>query len=326
MMGANGNFVISLDYELMWGVRDVRTEEDYGENILNVQTAFEKMLELFERFNIQVTAATVGFLFHKNSKDLLSHLPKKKPNYFDEKCSPYSAMANYLYNSMDDGLYFNAPLTKILINHKNVEIASHTYSHFYCLESNNGLETFIEDTKYMQQTAQTNGVHLRSIVFPRNQFTSKHIEICAEFGITSYRGNPNHWIYEPVPEHKQGVLRRIFRFLDSYTNITGHHCYGLNTIVGEQPHNIAASRFLRPYSKMLSRFEGIKLARIKKSMTYAAKNKLVYHLWWHPHNFGANQEENSKGLEVILQHYDALHKKYGFLSATMNELSNQLTK
>lgn len=32
-----GAFVISLDFELMWGVRDKRTIADYGRNILGVR-------------------------------------------------------------------------------------------------------------------------------------------------------------------------------------------------------------------------------------------------------------------------------------------------
>src|SRR5450631_2733915 len=34
-----GAFVISLDFELMWGVRDKRTIADYGRNILGVRRA-----------------------------------------------------------------------------------------------------------------------------------------------------------------------------------------------------------------------------------------------------------------------------------------------
>tara|TARA_R100000935_G_scaffold198_1_gene556 strand:+ start:11272 stop:12255 length:984 start_codon:yes stop_codon:yes gene_type:complete len=325
-MDLNGGFVISLDYELMWGVRDVQSEETYGENILNVQEAFEKMLKLFELYNTKVTVATVGFLFHKNKSELLANLPKTTPDYLDQKCSPYPDMQEYLVNCKDVAIYFNAPLTKKLVNHKNVEMASHTYSHFYCLESIGGIDAFVEDTVYIKETAAANGAHLKSIVFPRNQFTPRHIEVCAQFGISAYRGNPNHWIYRPVPENKQGIFRRMFRLLDSYINITGHHCYSLSNINTETPYNIAASRFLRPYSHTLSVLEELKLARIKKSMTYAAKNKQIYHLWWHPHNFGANLSENLDGLKTILQHYSMLHKKYGFTSVTMNDLSNQLTK
>lgn len=60
-------------------------------------------------------------------------------------------------------------------------------------------------------------------------------------------------------------------------------------------------------------------------MTHAAKKNLVYHLWWHPHNFGRNTERNIKMLDSILEHYAYLNKKYGFGSITMQGLSEQLT-
>jgi hypothetical protein len=59
-------------------------------------------------------------------------------------------------------------------------------------------------------------------------------------------------------------------------------------------------------------------------MSHAAKKNLTYHLWWHPHNFGANQEENFRFLEKILIHYQKLHKKYGFESYSMSELARKL--
>ena len=43
-----GYFVISLDYELMWGVRDSQTKESYGKNILGVKSAINEMLECFK--------------------------------------------------------------------------------------------------------------------------------------------------------------------------------------------------------------------------------------------------------------------------------------
>jgi len=36
-MNHGGTFVISLDFELLWGVRDKRTVADYGANILGVR-------------------------------------------------------------------------------------------------------------------------------------------------------------------------------------------------------------------------------------------------------------------------------------------------
>ena len=54
-------------------------------------------------------------------------------------------------------------------------------------------------------------------------------------------------------------------------------------------------------------------------MTKAAKTGSLYHLWWHPHNFGNNVEKNMKFLEEILKHYQYLSGKYGMVSLNMEE-------
>ena len=90
--------------------------------------------------------------------------------------------------------------------------------------------------------------------------------------------------------------------------------------------NIPASRFLRPYSKRLAFMDWLRLKRITKSMTHAAKHGLTYHLWWHPHNFGINIKENLAFLEKILLHYEELSKKYSFRSVSMQQLAVILKK
>jgi hypothetical protein len=51
-MNSNSNdkgiFVISLDFELHWGVWDVTTKEKYGANILGVKEVIPRLLDLFE--------------------------------------------------------------------------------------------------------------------------------------------------------------------------------------------------------------------------------------------------------------------------------------
>ena len=58
-----GKFVISLDFELIWGVRDKRTIQSYGENLRGVHQAIPRLLNLFDQYKIKGTFATVGFLF-----------------------------------------------------------------------------------------------------------------------------------------------------------------------------------------------------------------------------------------------------------------------
>ena len=60
-------------------------------------------------------------------------------------------------------------------------------------------------------------------------------------------------------------------------------------------------------------------------MTYAAKRNETYHLWWHPHNFGANINENFKNLETIFKTYQKLNEIHNFQSITMTNLKNNCT-
>lgn len=90
--------------------------------------------------------------------------------------------------------------------------------------------------------------------------------------------------------------------------------------------NIPSSRFLRPYHAVLFFLEKRKVKRIKDSMTYAAKHGEVFHLWWHPHNFGMHREQMLKQLEEILSYYKFLNQKYGMQSMNMSEIAEHYEK
>src|SRR6476659_9972443 len=85
-----GKFVISLDFELLWGVRDKVGIQQYGQHIKGVHKAIPRMLEMFRKYGIKATFATVGFLFFENKQELLSNLPKKIPGYTAKSLSPYA--------------------------------------------------------------------------------------------------------------------------------------------------------------------------------------------------------------------------------------------
>ena len=113
--------------------------------------------------------------------------------------------------------------------------------------------------------------------------------------------------------------------LDTYLNISGHNCYADDYLQSSFPVDIPSSRFLRPFSGKLRMLESLRLRRIKSGMTYAAKHNQTYHLWWHPHNFGVNQQENFAFLEQILAHYSELNVAYGFRSYTMSALAKKMS-
>ena len=87
-----------------------------------------------------------------------------------------------------------------------------------------------------------------------------------------------------------------------------------------------ASRFLRPISKRLTFFNKLRINRVKKEMTFAAKNNEIYHLWWHPHNFAVEPKLALEELEEILKHYHILNNKFKFKSMSMRDVCKEYMK
>ena len=319
-----GYFVISLDFEIYWGVRDIIEISEYRDNLLGVRKAIPAMLDLFAKYNITTTFATVGLLFFNDKNELLNGLPCKIPKYSNKKLSPYEGHFNTIgQNEKEDQFHF-APSLIDKIQQSGQEIGCHTFSHYYCLEEGQTIEDFKADLQAAKRVAEKRGIALRSFVFPRNQYNQQYLNVCKEEGITSFRGNERSKLFSAKNHGASTAFRRPFRLLDAYFSLSGYNCYDMEHMISSEPVNIPASRFLRPYSKKLAFLDSLRLKRITKSMTHAAKNKLVYHLWWHPHNFGINIRENIEFLEKILLHYKKLSAQYGFTSTSMAQLAEIL--
>lgn len=321
-----GHFVISLDFEIMWGVRDIVTLETYGNHLRGVQHVIPKLLSIFSEFGIKGTFSTVGLLFFETKQEMLANIPDSLPQYKNSKLSPYG---EYMENQVGEGYptdkYHFAPhLIKLIQQTPGQEIGTHTFSHYYCLEEGQDIEDFRGDINAAIVIAAMRGIKITSIVFPRNQFKQEYLEVCKDAGIIAFRNNERSWIYSARSGDGESLLRRFVRLTDAYLNLTGYHCYAYEPMASTSPVNIPSSRFLRPYSVRFRSLDWMRLRRIKKAMSHAARNKLMYHLWWHPHNFGINQDENFAFLRKILMHYEYLNKKYDFTSITMTDLANQL--
>ncbi len=317
----NPTFVISLDFEKMWGVFDKRTTRTYGENIRNVDLVIDGILKLFEKYDIHATWATVGMLFHKDLQSCKNKLPIVLPQYKDNKLSSYSHLSEILLG--DFRVYYSG-LTSIkkISNFRHQEIATHTYSHFYCLEEGSTEDAFCKDLEMAFSISNEFGLETKSIVFPRNQYNQKYLELCSSKGINAFRGTEMSWAQKSRNQNELRIIHRIIRFLDSYINLTGQNVYKHLEVYNEKLVSIPASFFLRPYNSKLKCLEPLKMSRLKNSMLAAAKNNALFHLWWHPHNFGANMNDNLVQLESILIYYSYLHETYGMVSKNMTEVAN----
>ena len=320
-----GILVVSLDFELYWGVRDKRTLESYKDNLLGAREVIPLLLQLFKDYEIQATWAVVGLLFYRTQRELVAHLPAKKPSYADANLSPYPHLRAMGNDEQDDPFHYAASLIKTIASFPGQEIGTHTFSHYYCREPGQQVDEFKADLQAALQAANPYGLNLKSLVFPRNQVNSEYLPICQDLGILAYRGKEKSWIYQVDQPNKLLRLQRILRLLDAYISYSGHNCYSLEDISRSFPFNIPSSRFLRPYSEKLKILEPLRLNRILSGLSYAAKKGLIYHLWWHPHNFGIHQKQNLSFLEKILKHYCKLKNDYGMKSLNMGKLAGKLS-
>jgi len=307
----HGTFIISLDFELYWGIfekGDIENRKDYFEKTLNT---IPKILELFQQYDIKATWATVGFLFYKDGKDLCQNLPEKQPDYKNKKVSAYRHLASELPNNYP--CYHFAPeIIQQIKETPGQEVASHTLSHYYCMEPGQTAETFQADLQQHQKIAKSYNLNLESLVLPRNQYNQKYNQIAFQCGFKAIRTNPDVWFWDI--NRKETLFKKIFRTADAYIPVFD----STFTINHTKSHilEIPASRFLRPVSgnNFLDR---LRIKRIKKEMTHAAKNKKFYHLWWHPHNFGNHPLQALEELNKILNHFNILKIKYNFQSQNM---------
>lgn len=356
----NGIFTISLDFELHWGgfekwaltpglgMHAVGTRGEqaagsrqqavdsepvyfqpavsYNEYFLNTRRVIPEMLRLFADNQVRVTWATVGLLMHASKSEV--NFPALQPTYVARELSAYQYIESQGVgaNETEDPFHFAHTLVLQILATPGQELGSHTFAHYYCNEAGQTTEQFRADLQAAAQAAQRYGVRLQSLVFPRNQFNELYLRVCYEEGIRAVRSNPVDWFWKIDSTRAESRWKRLNRGLDAYFPVGSCNTYRLSHVPVRAglPLCLPASRLLRPYRPGEFFLNAIKINRIQAEMTRAARRGEVYHLWWHPHNFGRHPLQSLQGLEQILNHYKQLRTAYGMQSLAMGEITNRL--
>ncbi|UII31645.1 polysaccharide deacetylase family protein [Fulvivirga ulvae] len=323
-MHKTGIFVISLDFELHWGGFEKWPLDLYVDYFLNTRKVILEMLDIFQSNNIHATWATVGLLMHKNKAELLNNLPTIKPTYALSYLSAYDYIEKTGIGDSEemDPFHYAFSLIQQIKKIKGQEIGTHTFSHYYCNEMGQQPNQFHSDIMAAKVAAKSLNVYFESLVFPRNQYNPEYLKICAEEGIKIVRTNPLDWWWQIDSAHNESKWKRLNRGMDAYFSIGGKTSYKIESL--KQTMGVIllpASRLLRPYNPKELFLNNLKIKRIKKEMSLAALNKEVYHLWWHPHNFGHFPKNNLDGLVEIVEHAKTLSDEYGMKSLNMGEIA-----
>ena len=314
-------FVISLDFELLWGMCDKRSVASYGDHLLGEREAIPAMLKLFQQYGVKATWASVGMALFDRREDLLRNLPELLPTYAKQHLDPYRILDEIGEDERSDPYHFGLSLARQILDCEGMELGSHTFSHYYCLEEGQTEAQFRADLEASIAAIQRLTQRPVSFVFPRNQFNPAYLPACAQAGFTCFRGNERSWIYRETADGEQPMVRRGIRLLDHYVNLSGPN--------GFVPHeeggliNCPSSRFFRPVHPLLRPLEGLRIRRIQAAMEAAARGGKSFHLWWHPHNFGAHIGENLANLEALLRFHVVLRDRYGVVPMTMREVADR---
>jgi len=314
----HGVFCISLDVEKYWGVHDVCSFEE-ASTFSQVDAITEKMLSLFQRYEIHATWATVGLLTYDSIgsllKEKLEAIPYDNPAY-----SPFPLYSE-VYSKANEMLLVGLDVLPKIINDPHQEWASHTFSHFYCLEPGVTEVDFKKDCQRMEQIARERGHVFKSIVFPRNQVNKDCLNVCADHQYLCYRGNQPNLFWKNSAYSGESFFKKAGRYIDAYFKFSRTKRFRPDQLENQGGLiNIPASRFLRPYSGR-PWLEKRKIRTIKKEMFQAARKKTIYHLWWHPHNFSKTPEIALSQLEELLAYATVLHEKFNFQSMNMGEIA-----
>jgi peptidoglycan/xylan/chitin deacetylase (PgdA/CDA1 family) len=320
--GRGSALVISLDFELHWGVCDhLALSGAERARLLAARAGIPRILDLFEEFSVNATWATVGFLFAHSRQEAEAFAPLQKPAYQNSRLNPYCEWLGKDEN--EDPFHFAPSIITQIAARMGQEIGSHSFSHYYCMEAGQTVEDFEADVNCAVAIAANCGHTVQSYVFPRNQVNPTYLPSLKRAGVLAYRGNEPTRMKMSAPfVEQQRIHNRIGRLLDSYIDVCGPQ-----TVTWPKytpPIGLAASRYLRPYHPAIVHLQPRLLQRIQQAMEHAALHGEIFHLWWHPEDFALNPEQNLRFLRRVLETFAQYRAEYGMDSLSMEQVSTRV--
>ncbi len=319
-----GALVISLDFELHWGSRDhVVPGSPAYIDLAASRPIGSELATRFAQRGIRATWATVGFLFASTRDELEAHGPTRRPSYVRTEFDAFSQAVGV--DEVADPEHLAGSLVRELAALPGQEVASHTYSHFYCLESGQSEEDFRADLAAAQAVAHGQGLTLTSLVLPRNQWNPDYAAAVIDNGFTCFRGPQPSRGHEARAHSEHSRVDRATRLIDTYAGLIPPPTFAWNSLL--RPDGLCdlpASAFLRPYSPGRQRLEPLQLRRLVRGLRDAAHRGRIFHLWWHPHNFARYPEESFALLDRFLDEFDRLATTEGMRSFTMRDVAEEV--
>ncbi|HEV3257596.1 MAG TPA: hypothetical protein VG013_11990 [Gemmataceae bacterium] len=310
-----GVFTISLDFELAWGTLDRGGPERFRKTCEAERAAVARLLDLFVEFDVSATWCVLGHLFLDRClpENGRKHPEIVRPNHswcphdwFEhDPCGSEASAPTFYGRSL---------VEKIRACPVPQEIGCHSFSHVIFGDPGCSPETARSEVAACVKLARDMGIELRSFVFPRNKVG--HLDVLRAYGFTCYRGPEQRW-------EKQGrrpaLLMRLLHLRDVLTAapppvvLPRHTSAGIWDIPGSMSY--FAMRGLRRYIPVAARVK-----RAARGLEAAARQKKIFHLWFHPTDMAVHTDAMFAGLRAILEHARTLRARQELTVLPMGNL------
>jgi peptidoglycan/xylan/chitin deacetylase (PgdA/CDA1 family) len=261
-----GKLTISIDLELAWGFWDILTPAILRLSEAQERPICDKLIELFDRYQIPATWAVVAAVLDRASA-------AGRPG--------------------NEGSWY-APdiIDRIRAAKTPHEIGSHGGRHVY-YDRMTAAEAE-DDLAFIKQIHRDSGLALDSFVFPRNAVG--HLDLLARAGLRTFRGADTGWVrLAPKLGSHAG---KLVTFADKVlpfppTPARAQKNGGLVDIPGSMllPGRDGARRFILP---------AVSRAKLAMGLGWAQRSGATFHVWFHPCNFYYRAEEQFATLEWFL--------------------------
>lgn len=250
-----GVVVFSADFEMAWAFRfSKRSGTRAVEKGLLERNNVPRILELFDKYNIPCTWATVGHLMLQscNSEEGIPHAHMPRPDFFENKNWIYRDIDWYHHDPVscvekDPAWYAPDLVNSILKAPVGHELGCHTFSHIDMTYKNCPRMLAEAELGECKKQAENFGVELKSMVFPGG--TLGNFETLKAEGFTCYRKPLDYHVGLPIK--------------DDFGLWAIHSSLGLD----KSAYNWKKETYIRI---------------AKQFVRKAIKNRMVIHFWFHP--------------------------------------------
>jgi peptidoglycan/xylan/chitin deacetylase (PgdA/CDA1 family) len=314
-----GTFTLSLDFELIWGSRDLVADPRalLAASRTTRDEVFEPLLELFTQLGLTATWATVGHLF-------LEGVDKSSTPLHPSLLRPHHARVD---GDWLDGVpagdeeshpeWYGRSLIEALVA-AGQEVGSHSFTHPIFGDPGCSREVADAELAHAVAAAAELGITLRSFVFPRN--VPGHVDLLAKHGFTCWR----------PPEAQGPLTRRLPRQAQRAAHLARVALARPGPTV--VPYRDEHGLWCIPGSAVLLPVDGVRRAipvrqrvvRATGGIDRAAARRELFHLYLHPINLAGAPGPLLAGMRAILEHAARLRDRGQLDMLSMGQLAERL--